>query len=66
MEKKSDSDLRNLNLPISDEILITEVDNLLEWKPRRQEHIIILSLSLISLMVALDESILIAAIQVSL
>ncbi len=66
MEKKSDSDLRNLNLPISDEILITEVDNLLEWKPRRQEHIIILSLSLISLMVALDESILIAALLVSL
>ena len=36
-----------------------------DWKPCRQEYLIMISLSLISLMVALDSSILIPALPVS-
>jgi len=36
-----------------------------EWKPRRQEYLIMITLSLISVMVALDASILTPALPVS-
>jgi hypothetical protein len=36
-----------------------------EWKPRRQEYLIMISLSLISLVVAVDASILLPALPVS-
>ena len=45
---------------------ITQVDESLpEWKPGRQEYLILISLSIISLMVALDASIVAPALTVS-
>ena len=45
---------------------ITQVDEPLpEWKPGRQEYLILISLSIISLMVALDASIVAPALTVS-
>ena len=45
---------------------ITQVDEpLSEWKPGRQEYLILTSLSIISLMVALDASIVAPALTVS-
>jgi hypothetical protein len=36
-----------------------------EWKPQRQEHLVMLTLSIISLMVALDATILVTVLPVS-
>ena len=51
-------------LPISDDIeAVNEVPA--EWRPQKQEYLVMLTLAIISLMVALDATILVTVLPVS-
>jgi len=62
MEDKSEGEVAQVQTPLED--YATTVVEEEVWRPRRQEYLIMTSLSLISLMVALDAAILMPALPV--
>jgi hypothetical protein len=62
MEDKSEDEVAQVQTQLED--YATTVVEEVVWRPRRQEYLIMTSLSLISLMVALDAAILMPALPV--
>jgi hypothetical protein len=62
MEDKSESEVAQVQTPLEDYATVVAEEEV--WRPRRQEYLIMTSLSLISLMVALDAAILMPALPV--
>jgi hypothetical protein len=62
MDDKSEGKVAQVQTPPEDYATVVVEEK--AWRPRRQEYLIMTSLSLISLMVALDASILVPALPV--
>jgi hypothetical protein len=62
MDDKSEGEVAQVQTPPEDYATVVVEEK--AWRPRRQEYLIMTSLSLISLMVALDASILVPALPV--